>query len=211
MDGLTPRDAEIAMSILTWARSVLAVENEEVNRPHGSQVVCPFVAGSIDSNAFRMFFHNEVNGQSEEQIEGILLPYIQRFKTLPPFDDAHKFNKALLVVFPNIDDGQLAVLDVSHGRLKSQFVNAGLMIGQFHAKCKEQGIWNSRFRPSVSPWPLVAIRHMALHDIIFLRGSSEWFAGYNIRFGDRFKPNQIDDDARPFAELYYKALAEYRL
>jgi hypothetical protein len=210
MTGFTPRDVEVATSILTWARDVLAVENPEVGRPHGNQVVCPFVAGSIEADALRLYFHNEVNGFSEEQVESVLLSYIPLFRTIPPFDDAHRINKALLVVFPNIDKRHLGVLDISHSLLKSKFVGAGLMIGQFHPQCKEEGIWNPKFRPSISPYPLMAIRHMALHDIIFLRNSADWFAAYNVRFGDRFKPSQLDQDARPFADLYYRALGQYR-
>jgi hypothetical protein len=157
MSGLTPADVEAAAAILAWAREFLATENSETNRPHGSQVVCPFVAGSIERNAFRLVFHPEVNGFSVEHVEEILESYIEVFKTIPPFDPQYKSNRCLLVVFTNIDDANLGVLDVAHGLLKTKFANRGLMLGQFHPKCDEQGIWNPRFRPSKSPHPLMAV------------------------------------------------------
>ncbi|GAB3287170.1 DUF6875 domain-containing protein [Kineosporia babensis] len=210
MIGMTPHDIEIANSVLEWGRSTLAMPSSEVHRPYGDQVLCPFVGGSIKSNAFRVQIHSEITGVSIDQLNQAMLSYADHFRTTPPFSEARQLNKALVIVFPNIDKDHYGVLDLSQHQLKSDFVTRGLMLGQFHPRCQVRGAWNHGFRASVSDWPIMAIRNMAIHDIIFLRESAAWFTAYNLRFGDRFKRDQVDDDARPFAEIFYTALAQHR-
>jgi heptaprenyl diphosphate synthase len=80
------------------------------------------------------------------------------------------------------------------------------MIGQFHPECAEPAARNPAFRVSRSPVPLVAIRFMAVHDILFLGEQANWFAQYHRRFGARHRrqSNGIDP---VLTTLYYKALA----
>jgi hypothetical protein len=40
---------------------------------------------------------------------------------------------------------------------------------------------------------MLAIRHMAPHDILFLNDSAHWFREYDSRFGERFARNLIRD------------------
>jgi hypothetical protein len=56
------------------------------------------------------------------------------------------------------------------------------MIGQFHPKCDQPGLWNDDFRPLRSPIPLLAIRIMVPGDLPFLTGSDVHLAAYFARF-----------------------------
>lgn len=181
-------------------------ENEQIKRPIGGQTVCPFVKGSVENNSFYMEFHDEVTGQSEEQIEKTMIDSISTFTRLGPFADNEKLHKALLVIFPNLPEKQTKVLDIAHSSIKSEFVRNGLMVGQFHKNCDERGIYNPGFKVSVSPFPLIAIRHMAIHDIIFVKENSEWFHHYNLRFGHRFnEPKGIEDYNQHLIKYYDEA------
>ena len=81
----------------------------------------------------------------------------------------------------NQGDGKPVFFQSSFG------VNFGLMIGQFHPKCRERAIHNPRWNAiSQSPVPLVAMRHMAIHDIMFLDDNEEAFRVYDGKFGLRF-------------------------
>jgi len=203
---LSPDNLKIADEILQWAQNYLTQENVHIKRPVGSQAVCPFVGPSIENNSFFMVFHNDVIGRSEEQIEGIILGYISPFKKLGPYGNNDKLRKALLVVFPNIPKDQTHVLDIVHANIKSKFVEAGLMVGQFHENCDERGIYNRAFRVSISPYPLMAIRHMAIHDILFLGATEDWFKCYNLRYGEKFnRPETIEDYNKHLVEYYIKA------
>ena len=53
------------------------------------------------------------------------------------------------------------------------FVEAGLMVGEFHPTSEVGGSTNPAFRPMRSPVPAIVIREMSVHDIRFLAVSSE--------------------------------------
>ena len=207
---LSPRYMKIANEILEWAQTYLMAESPQVKRPSGSQEVCPFVAPSIENDSFYMAFHPEVNGQRDEPIQHIMSDYINQFKETPPFEPSEKLKKALLVVFPEIPKERTYVLDIAHTKIKTKFVQAGLMVGQFHQNCDERGVYNRAFRISLSPYPLMGVRHMAIHDIIFLRDNEEWFKAYNIRYGERFRePDKLEDYNRPLVGMYLDAKGKF--
>jgi hypothetical protein len=207
---LSPRYMKIASELFEWAHTYLMAENPQVKRPYGAQEVCPYVAPSIESDSFYMVFHPEVNGQRDEPIQHIMFDYINEFKETPPFDPNDKLQKALLVVFPEMPKDRTYVLDIVHSKIKTRFVQAGLMVGQFHSHCDERGVYNRSFRISTAPYPLIAIRHMAIHDIIFIKDNEEWFKAYNIRYGERFRePDKLDDYNKPLVGPYMEAKGKF--
>ena len=79
------------------------------------------------------------------------------------------------------------VLDVCHEMIKPKMVDSSLMVGQFHSKCETRGIHNSAWNAiSRSPIPLMAMRHMVIHDVMFLEDNEAWFRAYDANFGARF-------------------------
>jgi hypothetical protein len=87
-----------------------------------------------------------------------------------------------LIVLEDIDLTDSRELDDLQRSLKDSFVEQGLMIGQFHPKCDQPGLWNDDFRPLRSPIPLLAIRIMVPGDLPFLTGSDVHLAAYFARF-----------------------------
>lgn len=62
-------------------------------------------------------------------------------------------------------------------------VERGIMIGQFHPQCRTAAVHNPTWRSvSIAPHPLIAMRKMVMHDILFLR-EKRWFLEYEKRFG----------------------------
>lgn len=203
---LTPKHLQIANELLEWSHQYLVSDNPNIQRPVGSQATCPFVASSIENDSYYMVFHPEVNGRNERAIEDLMLSYVDQFKAMRPFEPSKYLRKALLVVFPELSKGDAHVLDIVHSRIKPKFVEQGLMVGQFHPNCDERGIHNLAYRVSVAPYPLIAIRHMALHDIVFLGRDENYFPYYNARFGDRFRePEKLEDYEKPLMEYYLQA------
>jgi heptaprenyl diphosphate synthase len=209
---LEPRLLKIANEIVEWARNALTTENPEVKRPYSNnQTVCPFVRESLDKNLFYQAFHPNI-GADAGCLESIVVSYIEEFKRLQPFDPNMRFKKALLIVFPDIPDTQLNILDLVHETTKSAFVQSGLMIGQFHQKCDVRGIHNPAFRAAKAPYPLMAIRNMEVHDIVFLSDWKhlDWFAEYNARYGEGFKdPEKFDDKSKALYTYYQRAREAY--
>lgn len=207
---LTPRLLKIGQEVLGWTENYLMKEHPQMERPYGNKKICPFVEPSVTSNCFYIVFHTNV-GADERLIESIVLGYIDEFPRLEPFSPTQKGKKALVIAFPDIPASDVNVLDLVQENVKGQFVDAGLMVGQFHQKCPTPSVHNHRFHVSAScPHPIVAIRNMAPHDVIFLADAAhpEWFKEYNIRFGERFKdPENLSEEEKPLLTYYLKAKA----
>jgi heptaprenyl diphosphate synthase len=57
---------------------------------------------------------------------------------------------------------------------------------------------------------MIAMRHMALHDILFVQDDASWFASYDLRFGARFRePEKLEDFEKPLLDIYRRAKARF--
>lgn len=131
---------------------------------------------------FTMAFHHEVNAKSAELIESIVLSYREPFKKTTPFHESDQLKRAMLIIFPEIPPRETGVLDIVYANVKSSCVHDGLMVAQCHARCDGRSTHNPAFEVYTSPYPLISMRHMALHDIL-LHENEAWFASYDLRFG----------------------------
>ena len=98
---------------------------------------------------------------------------------------------ALLVVLPHIDREDSRELDELQRKAKDEFVANGLMIGQFHPSCPEQGLWSGTFRPLRSPVPLLAVRQLLVFDLPFLDHQAH-LDQYLRRFADALPARMRD-------------------
>ncbi|HXA47676.1 MAG TPA: hypothetical protein VNW52_08600 [Burkholderiaceae bacterium] len=158
-----PKDSPMG-GVLEWVHNFLAAPHSDVGRK-GS--VCPFVPLSLEMDTIWMVEVSEQN-PSLERISAIISEYRDLFLATEPINGPNSINKAFMVVFPNLGaDGATVVDDVQY-QLKMDFVEMGLMLGEFHAKNEGEGLRNPDFRPLRSPIPILAIRHMVDSDLPFL-------------------------------------------
>ncbi|WP_326595042.1 DUF6875 domain-containing protein [Streptomyces sp. NBC_01803] len=175
--------------LLAWLR-------EYIGRPHQALhrkgPVCPFVPAAMNSGALRVHLRYEISGKDPDELRETLagdllsLPATGADQREPALD-------SLVVAMPDLVGEGLAALDEAHARLKDVAVERGLMIGQFHSACDERSVRNSGFQVSRSPIPVLAVRRMASHDILFLHDRAHWFAAYRARFGGHFTDGRIGD------------------
>ena len=79
---LSPKSLTLANEILAWVKDNITIEKpDDVKRPYGNQMVCPFVGPSIDKDRFYMALHPEVRGNSLDQAKQIVLGYVKTFGT----------------------------------------------------------------------------------------------------------------------------------
>jgi heptaprenyl diphosphate synthase len=184
---MSPEDLKSARRVLIWAGNYLMQEHDEIHRPYFRQTVCPFVGASMKANSFYLVFHNEFDGRDAIAIANQILEYVKPFKETAPISHNERMLKALLIVFPNIEDRLMTVLDKCHRMIKARIVESGLMVGQFHPKCRERAIHNHRWNAvSRSPVPFIAFRNMTIHDVIFLGDNEDTFRSYDREFGAYF-------------------------
>jgi hypothetical protein len=164
--------------IATWAVDFLNATNGQLGR---AGPVCPYTRLSMDHNAFLLA---HAGGEHDAQsIESTVDRYRRWFlDLLDQLEPAHEHLLTILVVLPGFDRTDSGPLDALQARLKDAFVREGLMVGQFHPRCEQGGLWNDDFRPLRAPVPLLAIRRMVSSDLPFLLDSAGHLSAYLSRF-----------------------------
>jgi len=164
--------------ITTWAVEFLNAPNQQLGR---RGPVCPYSRLSIDNNCFMLAW---AGGEHDVQsIESTVDQYRRWFmELLEQAERAREHLLTILVVLPGFDRTDSGPLDALQRRLNEAFVREGLMVGQFHPRCAQSGLWNEDFRPLKAPIPLLAIRRMVASDLPFLLDSASHLSAYLNRF-----------------------------
>jgi hypothetical protein len=164
--------------IATWAVEFLSAPHPRLGR---RGPVCPYTRLSMDNNAFLLAW---AGGEHDvPSIESTVEQYRRWFiELLAPLEGPREQLLTILVVLPVFDRTESGPLDALQRRLKDAFVAEGLMVGQFHPRCEQRGLWNDDFRPLRAPIPLLAIRRMVSSDLPFLLDSGSQMAAYFNQF-----------------------------
>jgi len=178
-------DAAAMRRIAAWSRDFLVPEHSDLGR---DGPVCPFTKTSMKKD---LFFLTTLRTRDPAQpVEDTINSFGDWYRDLAASasEDDRKF-LTFLIVLPDVELVDSTGLDDLQRRLKTRFVQDGLMIGQFHPACDQPGIWNDAFRPLRSPIPLLAIRAMVQYDLPFLMGAPEHLDAYLSRFAPGIPPH----------------------
>jgi heptaprenyl diphosphate synthase len=175
-----------------------------IQRPYGTQTVCPYLRASLRKDELRIAFDCDVTGDSATAIFDAIRRCAATFVAQCEANASHQ---ALLLVFPRLRADSYHLLDDVQLEAKDLMVENGLMIGQFHPGCRTSAVHNPLWRGiSVSPYPLVAMRNMVVHDILFLHEKKHWFMEYARRYGPALEEAKDRRPAYTFLwALYSKA------
>lgn len=205
-------DVIVATAVLQWAREALATPNESMRRTQAgpAESVCPFVKPSLESDCFYIDVRRDINGMRPQPIIEAMLKYRENLRAVPPFDGPEQQKKAVLAVFPEMPKSLAPVLDVVHAQIKSQYMHEGLMVTQCYPGCEMRSMRNPGLRVYDSPYPLMALRMMAIHDILFVSDNEDWFTAYSVRFAAKFRdPKTLKDYEQPLLEEFMRAKARF--
>ncbi|GGP82014.1 hypothetical protein GCM10010185_65090 [Saccharothrix coeruleofusca] len=192
--------------VLDWLDDFISAPHPDLGR---SGDVCPFVRASRLRRELFLALRYDVDGDSGEELGRVVREEVERFTARFPLPPSARgpVTTSQVVAFPAIPDRRWEVIDQSYPALKEELVAEGLMIGQFHPTCPEPAVRNRDFPVSRSPLPMYALRWMAVHDILFLRGRRTWFERYRSRFGALHDNGRVAD---PLLRRYYEeALRAY--
>ncbi|WP_431894343.1 DUF6875 domain-containing protein [Nonomuraea sp. bgisy101] len=181
-DELVKRYGEPLRRIVTWAREYLCNPHPDLGR---KGAVCPYAQTALDRGTFYLAV---CQGEPTVlDISRVLAGYRDWFQRLAAPPGVSPQFRTILVLFPDLPDARAAaVVDAAQLELKSAYVEAGLMIGEFHpGPPPKSGLWNPDFLPLNSPVPLLAIRQMVASDFPFLQEVPSHVRAYLERFGDR--------------------------
>jgi hypothetical protein len=109
---------------------------------------------------------------------------------------SRRASTALLGFFPGLRDEKAAdFIDGGHRRLRAEFVEQGLMLGEFHAGSSVGGVHNRAFPVMRCPAPMYAVRAMTPHDVLFAdqpgtppADRMDFLLAYQRHVGSRLSP-----------------------
>ncbi|MFC8538819.1 DUF6875 domain-containing protein [Streptomyces sp. NPDC057249] len=190
---------------LAWVRDYVGQPSPELGR---SGPVCPFVLPSLQNGAMRLRFHYGVDCTDKDRTRALLIEELKSFAALsePPGRSGNSLD-SVLVVLPDAGPAGWSLIDDLYPELKAAAVSMGLMVGQFHPDCDERAVHNGSFRVSKAPVCVIAVRHMALHDVLFLREKRRDFEAYWRRFGEHYAGDRVRDAL--LRRLYAKATEDF--
>lgn len=198
---LSGEELNAAQSIICYVREFLAKPNPNLGRKGPT---CPFVPKSLQMDTIYLSVLTAEDVSTSVELECILLEAIQTFKALEPQSGPKASYKAIILIFPDLETAEIPdMIDGTQKRLKPNFVDAGLMLGEFHLRNNATGLHNPHFYPLRTPYPCLAIRHMVPSDIVFLNPTEfppdvrvKMISSFLAKFGDKSTNDQQTEVAR---------------
>jgi hypothetical protein len=178
-DRSLPDDKRQALvDIARWSETFLVSDHPELGR---TGPVCPFSKPSMKRGLFFLAY-DEVSVDTGSTIGRILLYRDLHAEIAAELNEKERQFLTIVILLPSFDEENPTELNDLQAHLKDEFVTQGLMVGQFHPRCQERGLWNQDFRPLQAPLPLLAIRYMVPSDLPFLVGKTRHVDAYLARF-----------------------------
>ncbi len=201
--GLSQPDEHTARTVSAWLGTVVSRPHPQLGR---DGPVCPFVQPAVRAGALSILVHHWRAPHDTARMVSVIGDIVRRFRQTEPRSPNRKLH-ALVVVIAGLPDRHFGLIDEGHRVAKDTVIRQGLMLGQFHPRCDEPAVRNPLFPVNRAPYPLYAVRHMAVHDILFLHHERDWFDHYRRAFGHRYSDGSRLD--RHFRELYESSLRRY--
>ncbi|MFI6527682.1 DUF6875 domain-containing protein [Streptomyces uncialis] len=189
--------AEVVGEAVRWFESYLCRPHEGVGRPGA---VCPFMVPALRADGVRVrVFPGGAGLDGQLSVVDIMVEVLRG----GGWPTSNRALHAVVAVLPDLAEADEALLDQVQEEVRSSLAGEGMMLGQFHARCDQGAARNPGFPVSRSPLPMLALRWMALHDVLFLHDDPDRFAAYEERFGIVYRSGRTVDPL--FARLYQQA------
>lgn len=190
---------------LQWLRGYLSQPHPSVGR---DGAVCPFVEPALQAGSVEIRVWDVPAEPTEDDLRATIERVVTAFRDTD-FTGRNPTLHALVVVLPGIPEDRLELLDRAQAALKTPLAQDGLMLGQFHPRCQEPAARNEAFLVGQAPVPMLALRHMAFHDVLFLHDRPGWFEAYARRFAHRYRVGLRADPM--FTARFYAAARAHGL
>lgn len=167
-----------------WLRKFVGRPQPQLGR-RGS--LCPFVPQALAKGTIEYRHRPELADVSAPELANALIEEVDDFVACTPFGD---ILHTRLVLLPGGTSEAWARLDrIYYRELKDAAVQRCAMVGQFHPHCDEVSVRMPSLLTSRAPEAMLAIRRMAVHDVLFLQDEPRWIAEYARWYGPEYQGN----------------------
>lgn len=150
---------------IDWMKDFVGQPHAELGR---TGAICPFLQKTLSNENARFMSINPGDGSSEAAFAAVSL-LTDVFLNFAPAGDPDSAMKSLIMLVPDLpEESAPEFIKSGHALLKPFCVKRGLMIGEFFGSSLVGSVHNPELMVMQSPVPFFVLRHMSVHDLMFL-------------------------------------------
>jgi hypothetical protein len=197
--------AAVARAAVDWAEQFLAKPHADLGR---KGPICPFVKHTVDIGKYFVSVRPEIDGNNLYTLRRIVLQEAAALLRHSPNVGSKGAFSSLVMVFPNIADAQLSILDSIHSELKTALMERDLMFSPFHKHSTKPSVSNPEFKVFRAPFPALVVRHLDVRDIAFLNANRKAFLHFHSRYAAQFAQGKVSDEFG-YVRMFNEACARF--
>jgi hypothetical protein len=150
---------------LSWIKRFIMQAHPDLGR---KGQVCPFAQPAHEARAI-YFCAFDADEMSFDVFIEVMMRLRSFFPGLAENMSGHTDLLSLCIFPRNLQaESYYKFIDCAHSMLKPFYMNAGLMLGEFHPLSAVRGAHSEKIFPMRSDVPIFVIRAISLHDILFI-------------------------------------------
>jgi hypothetical protein len=202
-----PGQLDAVQKCVAWLADYIGKPHPELGR-NGD--ICPFVRTALRKHKMSFVVADHIVVPDAAEIKSLVL--FEAWRLLAHLDETDRFSELVTtnILFPELKGEAGAVVHTVHTQTKTSLMRRGVMTAAFYPGYDKPAIYNEGFKLYQSPLPVIVVRPMALHDIIFLSNDGEAFAEYHRRFAAKYHAGAISDEFG-YPERFRKAEQQFGL
>lgn len=185
---LAPSDVVTLGRILEWLQDYISQPHPRLGRPGP---MCPFVGAAVDADAILLCVAAAITDPLSPECRQLVLGLAGRL--LDQGDRVAATAKAVVLALPGVASDATPALDTLHELVKDELMADGLLLGQFHDRCEVPAARNPDFHIQTSAVPLLVLRPLTLHDVLFLHTDPYRFGVFRARYAEQFDSGRVKD------------------
>lgn len=217
-DGLRPQYRHVALSSdalsalkvgMEWLENYIAAPHDALGRTGD---ICPFVSPALKKEKIAVTVYSRLDRPDCNLLRRVLIAesrrLLKRAAREPDLRDRELTSSVLL--FPALAGADGAAIGDAFNKCQGITNERGAMVAIFFPDNPKSAVYNDAFPIYRSPFPIAAIRPMAIHDILFVGNSREAFIEYHRRFAGHYRTGKVPRKTG-FNERYADACSRFGL
>jgi hypothetical protein len=188
---VSPNQLDAIQRCVDWLKDYIGSPHPELGR-NGD--VCPFVNTALRKQRMSFVVLDQIATPDLREISSRVLYEAWRLRRRLRESDKLSELTTTNVLLPNLTGEAAHVVHAVHDSCKTTLMRRGIMLAVFYPGYDKPAIYNKDFRLYRSPFPVIVVRPMALHDIVFLDNNRAAFREYRRRFGARYAAGKVSDE-----------------
>jgi heptaprenyl diphosphate synthase len=204
---IEPSEIHAVEACLHWLKEYIGQPHPQLGR-NGD--ICPFVNTALRKQKMSFVLLEHIDTPNFGEIRSRVL--YEAWRLPRRIGESDRFGELITtnLLFPKLTGEAGAVVHEVHTACKTSLMRRGVMLAAFYPGYAKPAIYNSEFQLYQAPFPVIVVRPMALHDIVFLDNNREGFSEYHRRYAARYASGKVSDEFG-YPERFRQASERFQL